>query len=148
MNHDDITEAEILSEQVALADLEEAAYIEEAEAMPQHTHATTSARVDEFCPACEAEMDAYLEEQELAEAGAYIRHYGLASYVARLRFEAEEEALYAACRAMAAMDDPITRSASFDAYEMAGIVGPIRRADAEAGCVLCQRELAEDGWNR
>lgn len=114
---------------------------------PAHTHTPTPAWMPD-CPACDAEVDAYLEAQEEAEAVAYLTHYGIVSYIARLRYEAEEEALAEACRVLAFYDDPITRSASFDGYEMAGLTGPIRRADAEAVCVLCQRELAEAGWNR
>jgi hypothetical protein len=92
----------------------------------------------------EAYWDRMMEEQAEEEARAYIRHYGTASYIARLRYEAEEEALYEACAVMAFADDPITRSASFDGYEMAGLSRPIREKDAAAGCILCQRELEEN----
>lgn len=93
----------------------------------------------------DAELDAYLEAQELAEATAYILHYGIASYVARLRYEEAEVAAYDACLVAGFAEDPITRSASFDGYEMAGMVSPIRAKCAEAGCRLCQYELRHLG---
>jgi hypothetical protein len=109
-----------------------------------HTHPVAAPSYVPDCPACEAEIDAYLEAQDLAEATAYVRHYGIASYIARLRYEEEEAALYDACRVTSFQDDPITRSASFDSYELAGLTAPMVTADAAAGCLLCQRELAAD----
>lgn len=118
--------------------------------MSEHTHPAAVNVHASGCEACEDEMDAYMEAQDLAEGAAYIRHYGIASYVARLRYEEEMDKAYAACRVASFYDDPITRSASFDGYEMAGMTRPIREADARDGCVLCQQELnsLDEAWGR
>ena len=107
-------------------------------ATTEHTHPTTGRLVvDDDCRACEAEAEAYDHAQDLA----YVTAYGICSYLGYLRHCEREAEIHEACLVVGAVNDPITRSASFDAYELAGIVDPLRQRCAAQGCPRCQEEL-------
>lgn len=106
-------------------------------ATTEHTHTMIGcALVEDPCPACEAEAEGI----ELAQDISYLTRYGICSYVTYLQHCEAEAAIYERCLVAGFADDPITRSASFDGYEMAELTRPIRERCAAQGCLLCQEE--------
>lgn len=98
-----------------------------------------------FATPTAAELDAWdheAEDIELVQDISYLTRYGIVSYVAYLQHCEAEAAIYERCLVAGFADDPITRSAGFDGYEMAGLTRPIREKCAAQGCPICQDENA------
>lgn len=83
------------------------------------------------------------DAEELAGWEEDIAQMGIVGAIKYYFHNEREYALHEACRVVTFADDPITRSGSFDSYEMAGLSWPIVKADALDGCVLCLTELAD-----
>jgi hypothetical protein len=90
----------------------------------------------------EAAAEAYMAAQAEAEDAAHIEHYGVASFIAYLRYEADQEAAYDRCLVVAFHNDPITRQASLDEGEKRPMVDDARARCALTGCPFCNRTVA------
>jgi hypothetical protein len=89
----------------------------------------------------ETAYETYMVEQAEAEDRAHIAHHGVASFVARLRYEQAEAAAYEHCLVEAFENDPMTRYASLDAGEKRPMVDAARARCAQTGCPLCNQTV-------
>jgi hypothetical protein len=89
----------------------------------------------------EAAAEAYMIEQAEAEDAAHIEHYGVASFIAYLRYEQAQEAADANCLVVAFHNDPMTRYASLDSDEERPMVDAARARCALTGCPNCNRTV-------
>ena len=90
-----------------------------------------------------AQDAAEIERIEQEQAERDVAWLGIVGAVRYWQHEQREAAIHDACLVEQFADDPITRSASFDAFEMAGLTSPIRARCAGRGCPLCLDAIAE-----
>ena len=85
---------------------------------------------------------AEIERDEQAQAERDVAAFGIVAAIRCWQHEQREAELVERCLVAGFVNDPITRSASFDGFEMEHAAAPIRERCASIGCSLCAAELA------